>query len=141
MTNIYPFQRKSGKTGPLDNFSVAYTMNAMNRITNNIGRVPARAKTDSIAPFTMDNMSLFFKNARKGMRHSIPTSFSFKALRHFTISPSVSYEEKWYGEKLLWGYNSDSLLVKQDTLKGFNRISNYSFSAGLDHTDLRYLLL
>jgi hypothetical protein len=131
MTNIYPFQRKSGKTGPLDNFSVAYTMNAMNRITNNIGRVPVRAAADSIAPFTMDNMSLFFKNARKGMRHSIPTSFSFKALRYFTISPSVSYEEKWYGEKLNWGYNSDSLLVKQDTLKGFNRISNYSFSAGL----------
>ncbi len=131
MTNIYPFQRKSGKTGPLDNFSVAYTMNAMNRITNNIGRVPVRAEADSIAPFTMDNMSLFFKNARKGMRHSIPTSFSFKALRHFTISPSVSYEEKWYGEKLLWGYNDDEVLVKQDTLKEFSRISNYSFSAGL----------
>ncbi len=131
MTNIYPFQRKSGKTGPLDNFSIAYTMNAMNRITNNIGRIPVRAKKDSIAPFTGANLPMFFDNARKGMRHTVPTSFSFKALRHFTVSPSFSYEEKWYGEKLLWGYNTDSLIVKTDTLKGFNRVSNYSVSASL----------
>lgn len=131
MTNIYPFQRKSGVQGPLDNFSVAYTMNAQNRITNNIGRVPIRAKKDSIAPFTGANLPLFFSNARKGMRHTIPTSFSFKALRHFTLSPSFNYEEKWYGEQLVWGYDDDSLIVKTDTLKGFKRISNYSVSASL----------
>ncbi len=132
MTNIYPFQSKSGKTGPLDNFSVAYTMNAQNRITNNIGRVPARAEQDSIAPFTTANMPLFLDNARKGMRHTIPTSFSFKALRHFTLSPSFNYEEKWYGEKLKWGYNSDStLLVKTDTVHQFSRVANYSVSASL----------
>jgi hypothetical protein len=132
MTNIYPFQSKSGKTGPLDNFSIAYTMNAMNRITNNLGRIPARAKQDSIAEFNGANLPLFFDNARKGMRHTIPTSFSFKALRFFTLSPSFSYEEKWYGEKLDWAYNNDStLFVKQDTIKGFNRVSNYSVSASL----------
>jgi len=132
MTNIYPFQRKSGKTGALDNFSIAYTMNAQNRISNNIGRVPARADHDSIAAFTTANMPLFFDNARKGIRHTIPTSFSFKALRHFTMSPSFSYEEKWYGEKLKWGYNSDSsLLVKTDTLRQFSRVANYSVSAAL----------
>ena len=66
------------------------------------------------------------------MRHTIPTSFSFKALRHFTLSPSFNYEEKWYGEKLKWGYNSDStLLVKTDTLHQFSRVANYSVSAAL----------
>jgi len=132
MTNIYPFQSKSGKTGPLDNFSIAYTMNAMNRITNNLGRIPPKAPTDSIAAFTTDNLPLFFTNARNGIRHTLPTSFSFKALRFFTVSPSVSYEEKWYGQRLLWGFNNDStLLVKQDTIREFSRISNYSFSASL----------
>ena len=132
MTNIYPFQKKSGETGPLDNFSIAYTMNAMNRITNNIGRIPPKSPKDSIAAFTIENLPMFFDNARKGMRHSVPTSFSFKALRYFTLSPSFSYEEKWYGEKLDWAYNSDStLLIKKDTLKGFNRVSNYSVSAAL----------
>jgi hypothetical protein len=107
-------------------------MNLQNRVTNNIGRVPVRAKKDSIAPFTVANLPLFFNNARKGMRHTIPTSFSFKALRYFTLSPSFNYEEKWYGEQLEWEFNNDStLLIKRDTLKGFNRVSNYSVSASL----------
>src|SRR5690606_34327874 len=74
----------------------------------------------------------FFANGRKGMRHSLPMSFSFKALRYFTVSPSVSYEEKWYGESFVWGKDVNGNIVKTDTVKGFNRISNYSFSTGLN---------
>jgi hypothetical protein len=131
MANIYPFQSKSGKVGPLDNFSVSYTMNAQNRVTNNLGRLTPTSTTDSIAPFTGSNFATFFANGRKGMRHVIPASFSFKTLRYLTVSPSVAYDEKWYGEQLTWGYNEDSLLVKTDTTKGFNRVANYSFSVGL----------
>ena len=131
MANIYPFQSKKGKTGPLDNFSLSYTMNAQNRVTNNLGKMTPTSKTDSIAPFTGSNFATFFANGRKGMRHTIPASFSFKTLRYLTVSPSVNYEEKWYGEQLEWGYNDDGLLVKTDTIKGFNRIANYSFSVGL----------
>jgi hypothetical protein len=132
MTNIYPFQRK-GVTGPLDNLSLGYAMTATNRITNNIGRVSPTATRDSIAPFTFDNLPLFFKNARNGMRHSVPLSYSFKALKYFTVSPSVSYEERWYLERLEWGYASDSSIVVVDTARSeFNRIANYSFSAGLN---------
>ena len=131
MANIYPFQRKDGKTGPLDNFSLSYTMNAQNRVTNNLGRIPVTATADSIAPFTGSNFAKFFAEGRKGMRHSIPASFSFKALRFLTVSPSVNYDEKWYGEKLVWGYDGDDNLVKTDTVKGFQRIANYSFSVGM----------
>jgi hypothetical protein len=131
MANIYPFQSKTGKTGPLDNFSVAYTMNAMNRVTNNLGRLTPTATTDSIADFSFSNFPEFFANGRKGMRHNIPASFSLKLLRYLTMSPSMNYEEKWYGEQLVWGYNENSQLVKTDTVKGFQRIANYSFSVGL----------
>jgi hypothetical protein len=130
MANIYPFQSKSGRTGPLDNFSIAYNMNAQNRVTNNLGRLPG-ATTDSIAPFTFSNFGQFFADGKKGMRHTIPTSFSVKALRYLTFSPSFNYEEKWYGEQLTWGYNEDSLLVRRDTTSGFHRISNYNVSVGL----------
>ncbi|HEY3402829.1 MAG TPA: putative LPS assembly protein LptD [Ohtaekwangia sp.] len=135
MTNIYPFQRKTGTTGPLDNFSLSYSMVTSNRVTNNLGRVSSSAQTDSIAPFTFSNLGTFIENGRKGMRHSLPMSFSFKALRYLTVSPSVSYEEKWYTEKLDWGWKKsgdDSTLVKTDTIKGFNRIANYSFSASFN---------
>lgn len=130
MTNIYPFQRKDGRTGPMDNFSVAYSMAAMNRVTNNLGRIPPESKTDSIAPFSFSNFSKFFADGRKGMRHQIPASFSFKALRFFTISPSFNYEEKWYGEQYSWRYNEENVLEKSAE-KGFHRIANYSVSAGL----------
>ncbi len=131
ITNIYPFQRKDGKTGPLDNLSVAYSMNAMNRVTNNLGRLPPTADQDSIAPFTGSNFKRFFADGRMGMRHTLPASFSFKALRFFTVSPSVNYEEKWYGEQLTWAYDTETeSYYKSDTTSGFNRVANYSFSVG-----------
>ncbi len=130
MTNIYPFQRK-GKIGPLDNFSIGYAMNATNRITNNLGRLKPSATTDSIAPFTFENLPVFFNNARKGIRHSLPMSYSFKLLKFFTVTPSMSYEEKWYFEKLKWSYDPALNTYSTDTVRGFSRIGNYTASAGL----------
>ncbi|HEY0740974.1 MAG TPA: putative LPS assembly protein LptD [Chryseosolibacter sp.] len=129
MNNIYPFQGKLG-SDVLDNFSVGYTMNATNRITNNLGRIGVNAQRDSIAPFTLGNLPVFFENARKGVRHSLPVSYSFKALKHFTVSPSVLYEEKWYFERLDWTVDEDTMLVAE-TREGFHRIANYSVSAGI----------
>jgi hypothetical protein len=131
MTNIYPFQKKSGETGPLDNLSLSYTMNASNRITNNLGRLTEDAVADSIAPFTFANLGNYISNGRKGMRHSVPISFSFKALRFLTFSPSISYEEKWYGERIEWAMNPDSTVYEKGVIKEFNRIANYSTSIGL----------
>ena len=135
MTNLYPFQRK-GKTSILDNFSVGYSMTGTNRITNNLGRMSPEARRDSIAPFTFENLPLFLENARKGVRHTIPLSYSFKFLKFFTMSPSLNYEEKWYFEKLDWRYVQDertgSYIAKADTIQGFNRIANYSMSVGLN---------
>ncbi|MEO6105709.1 MAG: putative LPS assembly protein LptD [Cyclobacteriaceae bacterium] len=135
MTNLYPFQRK-GKTSFLDNFSLGYSMTGTNRITNNLGRLTPESPRDSIAPFTFDNLPLFLKNGRKGVRHSIPLSYSFKALKFFTLSPSVNYEEKWYFEKLNWKYVQDektgNYSAKADTIPGFNRVANYSLSIGVN---------
>jgi hypothetical protein len=129
MTNIYPFQRK-GKTSSLDNFSVGYSMAASNRITNVLPDI-GKNGADSIAPFNFENLPLFFENARKGIRHSMPLSYSFKMLKFFTMSPSVSYEEKWYFERLDWRWNEDRTAIVSDTVRTFNRVANYSFSTGL----------
>jgi len=133
MTNIYPFQSKTGEAGPLDNLSLSYTMNASNRITNRLGRLTANAVQDSIAPFTLSNLGRFMENGKKGVRHSIPVSFSFKALRFFTLSPSFSYEERWYGEKVQWLWNkADSTLTQGGIVKDFTRVANYNMSVGLN---------
>ncbi|MBX2946488.1 MAG: LPS-assembly protein LptD [Cyclobacteriaceae bacterium] len=135
MRNLYPFQRKDGTPTKLDNFSIGYSMAATNRITNNLGRVGSNPLQDSIAPFTFSNLSTFIENGRNGIRHAMPVSYSFKAFRYFTVSPSISYEEKWYFEKYNWEYqlvNNRPTLVATDTIRGFNRIANYSFSTGFN---------
>lgn len=130
MTNIYPFQRE-GFTGPLDNFSVGYTMAATNKITNNLGRLSPTATQDSIAPFTIENLPFFFRNAKKGIRHTVPVSYSFKALKFFTVSPTFNYEERWYFEKLNYKYDVPTQTLTTDTIRQFNRIANYSLSTAL----------
>ncbi len=130
MTNLYPFQSKSGKTGPLDNFSVAYTMNAANRLSNNLGKVGVDPTVDSIANFSINNFPTLFENGRKGMRHTVPVSFSFKALKFLTVSPSISMTDIMYGEKQKWG-NVDGVAKVIDTVGGFSNVLNYSVSAGL----------
>jgi hypothetical protein len=131
MTNIYPFQRK-GSTGPLDNLSIGYSMAGSNRITNQLRIQTSTGIVDSIAPFNMDNLPMFLDKARKGVRHSVPVSFSFKALRFFTVSPSINYEERWYAERLQWDYDKDAnRIYVKDTIPGFNRIGNYSVSASM----------
>jgi hypothetical protein len=133
MQNLYPFQRRDGKPTALDNFSIGYSMNASNRITNNLGRVDNNPR-DSIAPFTFQNLNFFIRNGRNGIRHSLPVAYSFKAFRYFTVTPSFSYEERWYFEKLNWRYdivNNTPQLVVSDTIKGFNRIANYTTGINL----------
>ena len=129
MTNIYPFLSKKGKTGPLDNFSVAYTMNAANRLNNNLGKIGVDPTKDSITSFTQNFLTLF-ENGRKGMRHTVPVSFSFKALKFLTVSPSVSFTDIMYGEKLKW-YTDEEGVLKSATIGGFSNILNYNASAGL----------
>lgn len=128
MQNLYPFQRKDGKPTVLDNFSIGYSMTASNRITNNLGR-RGESLRDSIAPFTFQNLSFFIQNGRNGIRHAVPIGYSFKAFRYFTVTPSFSYDERWYFERLVWRYdivNNTPRLVVADTIKGFNRIANYT---------------
>lgn len=136
MQNQYPFQRKDGKTTALDNFSFGYSMAGSNRITNDMGtKRGTNPPEDSIVAFNFSNFATLFENGKKGIRHSIPVGYSFKAFRFFTISPSVSYEEKWYFEKLSWKYdiiNNQRTLVVADTIHGFNRIANYSVAAALN---------
>lgn len=136
MGNIYPLKSKTGTgIGWMDKLNLKYTMAGTNQITNNLGRIGKEdPAVDSIAPFDFDNFGTFLKDSRKGIRHSIPLSTSFKLLKHFTASPSVSYEEKWYFEKLIWNLDPEnpSRAIVVDTLDGFNRISTYNVGTSIN---------
>jgi hypothetical protein len=109
-------------------------MTGTNQITNNLGKIARDANDnpiDSIAPFTFGNLSTFLKNSRKGVRHTLPLSTSFKMLKFLTVSPGLNYEERWYFEKLNWNYNETERRFVADTLDQFNRVFNYSGGASL----------
>jgi len=128
VTNIYPF--KNSEMNILKNFNFNYSMAGTNQITNRMTKFNKDGSTkDTIAPFNFETLPYFLKTAKKGMKHSIPFSTSFKVFRFFTMSTSFNYDEIWYPNRLKWTFNpSDNTVKVTDTISGFNRISSYSSS-------------
>jgi hypothetical protein len=71
------------------------------------------------------------KDWQNGIKHSIPVSTSFKALKYITVSPSVNYSERWYTQQIRKKYNPTTKQIEvADTLYGFTRDYDYSVSIG-----------
>jgi hypothetical protein len=147
VNNIYPFRKIAKGINSLENINIRLTTVGTNQLTNSLGLQPKISSTtgeeivqngsvvlvDSVADFNLANLGTFFKNSRKGIKHTIPLSTSLKVLKFFTLSPSISLSETWYFDKLDWGLDSTrTKAIVKDTINGFNRISNYSFSMGLN---------
>lgn len=130
LNNIYPFKQSASDF--LQNIAFRITATATNQVTNNLGRIIRTAEgeladRDSIAPFNFQNLPTFFKNAKQGVRFNVPLATSLRVLKHLQVSPSLNYDEIWYPNKLVWGLDSTGTrAVAVDTLRGFNRIANYS---------------
>ncbi len=65
---------------------------------------------------------------RNGMRHSIPVSATFQILKNINVTPSLNYNSRWYTHKIMQSWDDAAGKVKRDTVYGFNRVYNYSFS-------------
>ncbi len=126
MTKVYPF-RKKNRSGPIrfyEKFSINYTANMRNSINN------------------VKEYELFDKNFqddwKNGIRHNIPIAFpGFNLFKYINVSPSFSYNEKWYFKKYNYSYNADSIFydergvashVRRDVIRGLNRVYDYSYS-------------
>ncbi|MGQ1889762.1 putative LPS assembly protein LptD [Thermophagus sp. OGC60D27] len=119
MSRIYPFKRKN-KIGSderwYEKVSLSYTGNTSNRISTKESEL------------FESSLSRDWKN---GIQHSIPVSMNFKLFRFFTLSPSFSYKERWYFKSIRKAYDEESQsIVVSDTIQGFNRVYDYSFSVG-----------
>ena len=147
MNNIYPFRKIAKGVSSLENINIRITTVGTNQITNSLGLQPKISSVtgdeivkngsvvlvDSVADFNLKNLSTFFQNAKKGVKHTLPLATSIKLFKYLTVSPSISLSETWYFDKLEWGLDSTrSKAVIIDTIREFNRISNYSFSVGVN---------
>jgi len=131
MARFYPFRRSSpeGKLRWYEEITMNYNMNASNRI--------------SISEKDMFT-SAMFDNMKNGVQHSIPLSHSFRVLRHFNLSNSLSYNERWYFEKIERYWESEhtddftdpgvpiSGQVLTDTLGGFYAVRDFNYSTSLN---------
>lgn len=80
---------------------------------------------------------LFTKQALKqftnGFQHNIPVSLSLNAFKHFQFSTSLNYTERWYLQTIRKGLENEinGYVNTRDTVPGFRRAYDYSFSSGL----------
>ncbi|MBP9925534.1 MAG: LPS-assembly protein LptD [Cyclobacteriaceae bacterium] len=133
VNNIYPFKNAQNSM-LLQNFNVRYSMNGTNQITNDLGYIAVDGNgnpKDSIAPFTFENLPLFFRNAKRGLRHNIPLSTSFKALKFLTLSPGFNFDDRMYFDKLDWNYNDSTKKFTNKKIQGFNQVWDYSLGISL----------
>ena len=112
MDRVYPFAPKVGtKKNPIQNIGVTYNMNAQNRITT----------TDEEF-----GSSAMFKDAKSGIRHDIAMSTSAKALKYFSIAPSINYRDVWVFKTIERYWDEDLEEVVTDTINGFDSYREYS---------------
>lgn len=143
MNRIFPFKRKTGggKTW-WEKIGISYTLQAQNSISNQkiANASVSGAKlydspnplNDSIIPMDLKNYQILRDRAKMGMRHSIPISTSFNILKHFVVSPSLSYDEIWYPSRLQYNwFGGDTNRLNVDTIRQFSRAFNFNSSVSV----------
>jgi len=119
VVTIYPFQDKNQVGTPkwYQNIGIGYSGNLQNQISY-------YDTANSSLKHLLDTMQW-------GVSHNIPITLTLPQLGPFTISPSISYQEHWYAQKISRTW--DSSKVKIDTLmsKGLYTARQMSFGLGI----------
>lgn len=131
VNRFYPFRRKqvAGEYKWYENITMSYNLNAKNQIST----------LDSLL-FREETLSEF----KNGIEHSIPISHTTKVLRHFNLSNSINYKERWYFQTIdrSWDYENteDSVTVdgetiygsvQDDRVSGFKAARDFSYNTSL----------
>lgn len=118
MATLYPFQIKdqvgSGKW--YEKIGIGYSGNIQNQIS---------------FYDTAFNFRSLLDTAQWGAVHNIPITLSLPSLGPITVSPSVSYEERWYGQKIVRSWDGMKKKVDTTISKGFYAARQMSFGLGM----------
>ena len=115
---IYPFQKKDqvGASKWYEKLGIGYNTTFQNQFS---------------FYDTAFNMKRLIDTMQWGATHSIPISLSLPAIGPITISPSVNFEEKWFGSQNTKTWNSELKKVDTTLNKGFYRAPQVGFGVGL----------
>jgi len=76
------------------------------------------------------NFNRLLDTMQWGAQHSIPISLSLPSLGPITVTPGISFEEKWFGQQSIKTWNNKTKQVDTSINRGFYRAPNMSFSLG-----------
>ncbi|UMB60591.1 LPS-assembly protein LptD [Lutibacter sp. A80] len=120
MDRIYPFTGKNGaKNNAIQKIGLTYSLKGDNRITT----------TDEF--FFKKQM---FDDSKSGFQHNLTMNTNMKALKYFTISPSITYKDVWYFDRISKTFDDVQDAVVTDTISSFSRFNDYSASVSLGTT-------
>ena len=71
------------------------------------------------------------KNMQNGLAFNIPISTSVKVFKHFTLAPSLVYNERWYLSTIRKRYNITESVIETDTINRFTTQRDFTTSASL----------
>lgn len=71
------------------------------------------------------------KNYKWGASHTVPITLSLPPVGALQIAPTVSYQEKWYQEKMYIRWNNADKKLDTTTNKGFYTARDMSFGVGV----------
>ena len=117
LNRFYPFKRKKmvGKERWYEKISTSYT----GTLTNSIN-----TKEDKLLH------SSFVKDWKNAMRHQVPFSATFSVFNYINITPSFTFVDRMYTNKIMQSWNTEAQRVDRDTVYGFYNVYNYSLSMG-----------
>jgi len=112
MDKLFPFAPKNGsKKNAIHNIGFTYSMAMQNMLTT--------TDDDFLKPEMFDK-------AKLGMVHKAALATNIKALKHITLSPSVSYRDVWYLKTINQDWDTANNTITKDTLNGFKTFRDYS---------------
>ncbi len=134
---LFPFKRKNGigEERWYEKINMSYNTTFTTRLTT-------RDTT-----FFKGDVNTMRNQVQAGMTNSIPISASFDLLKHFKITPTITYNENWHFTKVKKTFDSTDIITKRnekgklDTLQagrvnnstviGFNRTNSFEAGAGI----------
>jgi hypothetical protein len=123
MNTVYPLQKKESIAAPkwYEKLGIGYNSQIQNQFSF----------YDSDSPYIKYNIRDIIDTVQWGAQHSIPISLSLPALGPLQIAPSISYQERWYGQQVLMQWNDATERVDTSIKKGFYTGREISFGIGV----------
>lgn len=102
---LYPFQKKEAIGTPkwYEKLGIGYTGNFQNRVSFYDSAISIRRLLDT---------------AQYGATHVVPITLSLPQMGAIQLAPSVSYEERWYGQKIIRKWNDVTEKVDTSISRG-----------------------